>query len=189
MQIKQIENARYLESGAIDCDVLFEGMGEPLPYTAIPDDTATTGQQIWQELQSGKWGEPAPFTVTPEMLETAKEAKRKEIEAWRTEQEAQPFTFEWNGRTWNAGPESLARLSPVTMAAKSEKSRDTFAWNDASNQPVPMTMAQAEDLVAAMAQAQLDRNNGIYQRQREMKEELNNLEDLHSIREMVISDN
>ncbi|TQN80974.1 UNVERIFIED_ORG: uncharacterized protein DUF4376 [Citrobacter freundii] len=186
MQIKQIENARYLESGAIDCDVLFEGMGEPLPYTAIPDDTATTGQQIWQELQSGKWGEPTPFTVTPEMLETAKEAKRKEIEAWRTEQEAQPFTFEWNGRTWNAGPESLARLSPVTMAAKSEKSRDTFAWKDASNQPVPMTMAQAEELVAAMAQAQLDRNDDIYVRQREMKDALEKLGDLNSIRELKI---
>ncbi|ENB0936202.1 DUF4376 domain-containing protein, partial [Escherichia coli] len=34
----------------------------------------------------------------------------------------------------------------------------------------------------AMAQAQVDRNNEIYQRQREMKEELNNLDDLRSIR-------
>ncbi|EFP69570.1 conserved hypothetical protein [Shigella dysenteriae 1617] len=32
-----------------------------------------------------------------------------EIEAWRTEQEAKPFTFEWNGRVWNAGPNSLGR--------------------------------------------------------------------------------
>ncbi|HBA6391043.1 TPA: DUF4376 domain-containing protein [Escherichia coli] len=33
-----------------------------------------------------------------------------------------------------------------------------------------------------MAQAQVDRNHEIYQRQREMKEELNNLGDLGSIR-------
>lgn len=33
-----------------------------------------------------------------------------------------------------------------------------------------------------MAQTQVDRNDEIYQRQREMKEELNNLEDLGSIR-------
>ncbi|WP_454719329.1 DUF4376 domain-containing protein [Citrobacter freundii] len=186
MQIKQIENARYLESGAIDCDVLFEGFDSPLPCTATPDDTAATGQQIWQELQSGKWGRIAPFIVTPEMLEAARVAKHHEIEAWRTEQEAQPFTFEWNGHTWNAGPDSLARLSPVTMAAKSEKSRDTFAWNDASNQAVPMTKAQAEALVAAMAQALLDRNNEIYIRQRELKDALEKMEDLNSIRELKI---
>ncbi|MUZ11417.1 hypothetical protein GLN30_25275, partial [Shigella flexneri] len=52
-----------------------------VPYTATADDVAPTGQQIWQELQSGKWGEIAPFTVTPEMLEAAREARRQEIEA------------------------------------------------------------------------------------------------------------
>ncbi|HAP2505009.1 TPA: DUF4376 domain-containing protein, partial [Escherichia coli] len=39
-----------------------------------------------------------------------------------------------------------------------------------------------EELATAMAQAQVDRNDEIYQRQREMKQELNNLEDLRSIR-------
>ncbi|MCN3074391.1 DUF4376 domain-containing protein, partial [Escherichia coli] len=56
MNIQEIKKPRYLESGAIDCEVLFEGMDTPIPYTATPEDTATTGQQIWQELQSGKWG-------------------------------------------------------------------------------------------------------------------------------------
>ncbi|EER2015339.1 DUF4376 domain-containing protein [Escherichia coli] len=167
--------------------MLFEGMEDPLPYTATPEDTATTGQQIWQELQSGKWGEIAPFTVTPEMLEAAKDAKKREIEAWRTEQEAQPFTFEWNGRTWNAGPDSLARLYPVVMAAKSDTARTALAWGDADNQQVKLSMQELEELAAAMAQAQVDRNDEIYQRQREMKQELNNLEDLHSIRKLVVS--
>ncbi|WP_435890254.1 DUF4376 domain-containing protein [Escherichia coli] len=189
MQIKEITSPRYTESGAIDCDVLFEGMEDPLPYTATPEDTATTGQQIWQELQSGKWGEIAPFTVTPEMLEAAKDAKKREIEAWRTEQEAQPFMFEWNGRTWNAGPDSLARLYPVVMAAKSDTARTTLAWGDADNQQVKLSMPELEELAAAMAQAQVDRNDEIYRRQREMKDELNNLEDLRSIREMAISGN
>ena len=189
MQIKKITSPRYTESGAIDCDVLFEGMEDPLPYTATPEDTATTGQQIWQELQSGKWGEIAPFTVTPEMLEAAKDAKKREIEAWRTEQEAQPFTFEWNGRTWNAGPDSLARLYPVVMAAKSDTARTALAWGDADNQQVKLSMPELEELATAMAQAQVDRNDEIYQRQREMKDELNNLEDLRSIREMAISGN
>ncbi|EJY6340979.1 DUF4376 domain-containing protein, partial [Escherichia coli] len=148
-----------------------------------------TGQRIWEELQSGKWGEIAPFTVTPELIAAAKDAKKMEIEAWRTEQEALPFTFEWNGRTWNAGPGSLARLYPVVMAAKSDTARTALAWGDADNQQVKLSMPELEELAAAMAQAQLDRNDGIYQRQREMKDELNNLEDLRSIREIAISSN
>ena len=116
------------------------------------------------------------------MLEAAKAAKRQEIDAWRTEQEAQPFTFEWNGRTWNAGPDSMARLYPVVMAAKSDTARTTLAWGDADNQQVKLSMQELEELAAAMAQAQVDRNDEIYQRQREMKQELNNLEDLGSIR-------
>ncbi|EEY1389398.1 DUF4376 domain-containing protein [Escherichia coli] len=189
MKILDIKNAHYLESGAIDCEVLFEGMEAPVPYTATPDDTAKTGQQIWQELQSGKWGEIAPFTVTPELIAAAKDTKKREIEAWRTEQEAQPFTFEWNGRTWNAGPDSLARLYPVVMAAKSDTARNEMTWGDADNQQVKLSMPELEELAAAMAQAQVDRNDEIYRRQREMKQELNNLNDLRSIRAMAISGN
>ncbi|MBY7426878.1 DUF4376 domain-containing protein [Escherichia coli] len=189
MEIRQILNPRYLESGAINCEVLFEGMEKVLPYTATKDDTAQTGQRIWEELQSGKWGEIAPFTVTPELIAAAKAAKKREIEAWRTEQEAQPFTFEWNRRTWNAGPDSLARLYPVVMAAKFDTARTALAWGDAYNQQVKLSMPELEELAAAMAQAQVERNDEIYQRQREMKDELNNLEDLRSIREMAISGN
>ena len=189
MQVKAITRPRYLESGAIDCDVLFEGMEEPIPYTATAEDMAETGRQIWQELQSGKWGEIAPFTVTPEMLEAAKDAKKREIEAWRTEQEAQPFTFEWNGRAWNAGPDSMARLYPVVMAAKSDTARTALAWGDANNQQVKLSMPELEDLATAMARAQVNRNDEIYRRQRQMKDVLDGLEDLRSIREMAISSN
>lgn len=187
--VKGIRNAHYLENGAVDCEVLFEGETEFVPYTAMQDDTAPTGQRIWEELQSGKWGEIAPFTVTPELIAAAKDAKKREIEAWRTEQEAQPFTFEWNGRTWNAGPDSLARLYPVVMASKSDTARGVMTWGDAVNQQVKLSMPELEELAAAMAQAQIERNDEIYQRQREMKDELNNLEDLRSIREMAISSN
>ncbi|ELP3959641.1 DUF4376 domain-containing protein [Escherichia coli] len=185
--VKGIRNVHYLENGAVDCEVLFEGEREFVPYTAMQDDTAPTGQRIWEELQSGKWGEIAPFTVTPELIAAAKAAKRQEIEAWRAEQESQPFTFEWNGRAWNAGPDSMARLYPAVMASKSDTARKTMVWGDAENQQVKLSMPELEELAAAMAQAQVDRNDEIYQRQREMKQELNNLEDLHSIRKLVVS--
>ena len=185
--VKGIRNAHYLENGAVDCEVLFEGETEFVPYTAMQDDSAPTGQHIWEELQSGKCGEIAPFTVTPELIAAAKDAKKMEIEAWRTEQEAQPFTFEWNGHTWNAGPDSMARLYPVVMAAKSDTARTALAWGDADNQQVKLSMPELEELATAMAQAQVDRNDEIYQRQREMKERLSNLDDLRSIRAMTIS--
>lgn len=186
MEIKEIKNARWLEGGAIDCQVLFEGMEEALPYTATEDDTAETGQRVWQELQSGKWGEIAPFTVTPKMIAAAKEAKKRAIDAWRAEQEAQPFTFEWNGHTWNAGRDSLDRLAPVAMAAKVAGARAMLGWGDASNVTVSLTMAQLQELAAAMAQAQIDRNDKIYQRQREMKDALKAVEDLTEIRNFEI---
>ncbi len=180
--VKGIRNAHYLENGAVDCEVLFEGEREFVPYTATQDDTAPTGQRIWEELQSGKWGEIAPFTVTPELIAAAKDAKKREIEAWRTEQEAKPFTFEWNGHIWNAGPDSLARLYPVVMASKSDTARDVMTWGDADNQQVKLSMPELEELATALAQAQVDRNDEIYQRQRQMKDVLDSLNNLADIR-------
>ncbi|WP_053272697.1 DUF4376 domain-containing protein [Escherichia coli] len=180
--VKGIRNAHYLENGAVDCEVLFEGETEFVLYTAMQDDTAPTGQRIWEELQSGKWGEIAPFTVTPELIAAAKDAKKREIEAWRTEQEAQPFMFEWNGHTWNAGPDSMARLYPVVMAAKSDTARTTLAWGDADNQQVKLSMPELEELATAMAQAQVNRNDEIYRRQRQMKDVLDSLNNLADIR-------
>ncbi|MBS9104557.1 DUF4376 domain-containing protein [Escherichia coli] len=187
MNITDIKNPVSLEHGAINCEILFDDMEEYVPYTATPTDSDKTGKQVWQELQSGKWGEIAPFIVTPELISAAKNAKKREIEAWRTEQEAQAFTFEWNGRTWNAGPDSLNRLYPAVMASKSDTARKTMVWGDAENQQVKLSMPELEELATAMAQAQVDRNDEIYQRQREMKQELNNLDDLYSIRKLVVS--
>ncbi|QIP56816.1 DUF4376 domain-containing protein [Hafnia alvei] len=185
MNIKEIKNAHYLESGAIDCDVLFEGMEIPLPYTATADDNTVTGQQIWQELQSGKWGNIAPFKVTAEMLEAAKAARRQEIEAWRTEQEEQSFTFEYAGHTWNGDQQSMARLSPVTAIVNTEM-RDVMSWGDANNELVPLNAEQLKGLSEAMALALMERNEQIYLRQRELKGELEVLTDLKAVREFAV---
>ncbi|MDC7886286.1 DUF4376 domain-containing protein, partial [Escherichia coli] len=144
------------------------------------------GRQLYHDLVNGKYGTVSPFTVSPEMLAVAKAAKRQEIEAWRTEQEAQPFTFEWNGRTWNAGPDSLDRLYPVVMAAKSNTARTALAWGDANNQQVKLSIQELEELATAMAQAQVDRNDEIYQRQREMKEQLSQLSILDEVRALTV---
>lgn len=191
--ITAVRNAAYNEYGAITCEVQFEGAvdtrGEPIwsPFTATSSDVTDYGRQLYHDLVNGKYGTVSPFTVSPEMLSAAKAAKRQEIETWRAEQESQPFTFEWNGRTWNAGPDSMARLYPAVMASKSDTARKTMVWGDAENQQVKLSMPELEELAAAMAQAQVDRNDEIYRRQREMKQKLNSLEDLVSIRKLVVS--
>ncbi|KAE9864867.1 DUF4376 domain-containing protein [Escherichia coli] len=189
MKIIDIKAMKYLEDGSVSCEVLFEGRADYIPYRAVENDSAASGQRVWGTLMSGEFGEIIPFTVTAEMLDKEKELKKEEIRRWRTEQEAQPFTFEWNGRTWNGGADSISRIAPVAMAAKVAGVRSTLGWGDAANNLVTLTMAQLQELAAAMAQAQVKRNDEIYQRQREMKEELNNLEDLRSIRAMTISSN
>ena len=190
--ITAVRNAAYNEYGAITCEVQFEGAvdtrGEPIwsPFTATSSDVTDYGRQLYHDLVNGKYGTVSPFTVSPEMLSAAKAAKRQEIETWRAEQESQPFTFEWNGRTWNAGPDSMARLYPAVMASKSDTARKTMVWGDAENQQVKLSMPELEELAAALAQAQLDRNAEIYRRQREMKEELSSLEDLNSVRNFIV---
>ena len=69
----------------------------------------------------------------------------------------------------------------MAMAAKVAGAWSTLGWVDAANNLVTLTMAQLQELAAAMTQAQVERNDEIYRRQREMKEDLNNLEDLRSI--------
>ncbi|WP_032083233.1 DUF4376 domain-containing protein, partial [Escherichia coli] len=77
-------------------------------------------------------------------------------------------------------------LYPVVMAAKSDTARNEMTWGDADNQQVKLSMAELEELATALAQAQVDRNDEIYRRQREMKDELNNLEDLNSVRNFML---
>ncbi|HDZ7460789.1 TPA: DUF4376 domain-containing protein [Escherichia coli] len=78
-------------------------------------------------------------------------------------------------------------IYPVVMAAKSDTARTALAWGDADNQQVKLSMPELEDLATAMARAQVNRNDEIYRRQRQMKDVLDGLEDLRSIREMTVS--
>ncbi|EIK8119118.1 DUF4376 domain-containing protein, partial [Escherichia coli] len=71
--------------------------------------------------------------------------------------------------------------------SKSDTARDVMTWGDAENQQVKLSMQQLDELLTAMVQAQVDRNDEIYRRQREMKDALNALDGLNSIRKLVIS--
>lgn len=82
----------------------------------------------------------------------------------------------------------MARLYPAVMASKSDMARDVMPWGDADNQQVKLSMPELEELLTAMAQAQVDRNDEIYRRQREMKEQLSLLTTLNEVRAFTPGD-
>lgn len=77
-------------------------------------------------------------------------------------------------------------MSSVVMLAKSDTARDVMALNDANKRQVKLSVQQLDELLTVMVQAQVNRNDEIYLRQREMKEELSNLEDLKSVRDLML---
>ncbi|MHA3759409.1 DUF4376 domain-containing protein [Yersinia enterocolitica] len=79
----------------------------------------------------------------------------------------------------------MARLSPVAVVANTN-SRDVMSWGDVNNKLVSLSVEQLKGFSEAMALALMERNNRIYQRQREMKDEVAGLMDLRQVREFVV---
>lgn len=61
----------------------------------------------------------------------------------------------------------------------------TMIWGDAENQQVKLPMQKLDELLTTMVQAQVEHNDEIYQRQREMKEQLSQLSTLDEIRALT----
>ncbi|EHS4294269.1 DUF4376 domain-containing protein, partial [Escherichia coli] len=77
----------------------------------------------------------------------------------------------------------------VVAAAQAGLLPEGFFWTDADNNNVVLTREKLIALNDAMMVAMVAEGFKIHERQREMKEQLNNLDDLRSIREMAISGN
>ncbi|MGT3203481.1 DUF4376 domain-containing protein, partial [Yersinia enterocolitica] len=73
-------------------------------------------------------------------------------------------------------------------AITNTNSRDVMSWGDVNNKSVPLSVEQLKGLSEAMALALMERNNRIYQRQREMKDEVAGLMDLKAVRDFTVSD-
>lgn len=186
MKIIAAKNGVYTESGMIDALIHFEGFDDFVPFTASPDDTEDHGKEIFAELKAGKYGPVAPFTVTPEMLTAAKQAKHAEINAWRDAQENGNIPFTLNGHKWDCGKASQTRLAPVVAVAKSGALPPDFFWTDADNIDVPMTADELTALEAAMQQNMVLQGFKIHERQRVMKEQVDNLTDYKAIQGYIV---
>lgn len=66
MEILDVRNMVYTETGAIDCEVL---VGEQwFPFCASEDDSMAYGAALYQEAIYGKWGEVQPYKPTEKTL-------------------------------------------------------------------------------------------------------------------------
>ncbi|HAX1982934.1 TPA: DUF4376 domain-containing protein [Escherichia coli] len=168
------------EHTIINCMVKFAELESPVPFTATEDDCEAHGREIFAACQRGDAGEIGKYvsSVTPEK---ARSAKTAEINAWRDAMEAASYVFEFNGRRWDYGKETQARLEPSAAAARAGTLPEQFFWTDADNNDVPMT---AEELIAlsdAAQQAMFTKGMEIHVRQRNMKKEIAELQDVEAI--------
>ncbi|EIW3592827.1 DUF4376 domain-containing protein [Salmonella enterica] len=186
MNIISVRNGVYTENGNINSEVHFEGFDDFIPFTASSDDSEEHGRQLYADFKAGKYGPVAPFTVTPEMLTAAKQAKHAEINAWRDAQENGNILFTLNDHKWDCGKASQTRLAPVVAVAKSGALPPGFFWTDADNIDVPMTADELTALEAAMQQNMVLQGFKIHERQRVMKEQVDNLTDYKAIQGYVV---
>ncbi|OHF38092.1 DUF4376 domain-containing protein [Salmonella enterica] len=186
MKIIAAKDNAYTESGLINCLVHFEGFADFIPFTASPDDPEEHGRQLYADLKAGKYGPVTPFTVTPEMIQSAKDQKHAEINAWRDAQESGSIIFTLNSHRWDCGKASQTRLAPVVAVAKSGALPPGFFWTDADNIDVPMTTDELAALEAAMQQNMVLQGFKIHERQRVMKEQVDNLTDYEAIQGYIV---
>ncbi|ECD6767820.1 DUF4376 domain-containing protein [Salmonella enterica subsp. enterica serovar Newport] len=190
--ITAVHNPFYNESGTITAEVQFEGEanrdGSPryLPFTAAEHDPMEYGRQLYADLKAEKYGPVTPFTVTPEMILAAKQEKHAEINAWRDAQENGSITFSLNGHKWDCGKASQSRLAPVVAVARIGTLPPAFFWTDADNVDVPMSADELVSLEATMQQNMVIQGFRIHERQRAMKEQVDNLTDYKTIQGYVV---
>lgn len=58
LTIKSVSSPQWANAAhtAIDCDVEFEEISSPMPYTATANDPEAHGQQLWDDLNAEKYG-------------------------------------------------------------------------------------------------------------------------------------
>ena len=68
MNYSNIKNPQWVnaENTVIDCVVTFDHIGEPVPFTANPNDSAAHGREIFERCAAGEFGEVAAYVPPPE---------------------------------------------------------------------------------------------------------------------------
>ncbi|EMU8494018.1 DUF4376 domain-containing protein [Salmonella enterica] len=142
----------------------------------VADTTASRRADI-----SGRWGfdgENVTDLMTPEK---ARRMKRDEINRWRDRQENGNVSFDWRGRKWDAGKDTLARITPVLIVASAGKLPAGFFWTDANDNNVPVSAGDLTELNQEIAVAMVMQGLKIHERQQKMKQDLEALTRVNDI--------
>ncbi|EDS1413578.1 DUF4376 domain-containing protein [Salmonella enterica] len=142
----------------------------------VADTTANRRADI-----SGRWGfdgENVTGLMTPEK---ARRMKRDEINRWRDRQENGNVSFDWSGRKWDAGKDTLARITPVLIVASAGKLPAGFFWTDADDNNVPLNADELIQLNQEIAFAMVMQGFKIHERQQKMKQDLEALTRVNDI--------
>ncbi|ECD8044687.1 DUF4376 domain-containing protein, partial [Salmonella enterica] len=116
--------------------------------------------------------------MTPEK---ARRMKRDEINRWRDRQENGNVSFDWSGRKWDAGKDTLARITPVLIVASAGKLPAGFFWTDADDNNVPLNADELIQLNQEIAFAMVMQGFKIHERQQKMKQDLEALTRVNDI--------
>ncbi len=67
MHFSNVTNPQWAdaEKSAIDCMVTFDHIGEPVPFTANPQDNAEHGRDIFALCKAGAFGPVADYVPPP----------------------------------------------------------------------------------------------------------------------------
>ena len=73
MKFTTVTNPKWAnaENTLIDCVVTFDHIGEPVPFTANPNDTVEHGREIFARCAAGEFGEVAAYVPPPEPVKEA----------------------------------------------------------------------------------------------------------------------
>ena len=56
-KVVDVKNVRHTHVGMIEMEVLFEHIGDFIPFAASPNDTVEHGRQLYKDAVEGKYGE------------------------------------------------------------------------------------------------------------------------------------
>lgn len=65
MKYTEVKNPQWVnaEHTALDCIVMFDHIGEPVPFTANPKDTEEHGREIFDRCVAGDFGPVADYVA------------------------------------------------------------------------------------------------------------------------------
>ncbi len=165
------DNDGIVRTISTDVSTLF-----PLNLSVAEVETLPEGCDI-----SGRWKYDNGEIVDTRTLEEAVSLKTAEINAWRDAQEQGNVVFEVEGYSWDASLSSKTRIEPVMELVTSGLLPEGFFWTDADNEDIPATEELLTAIYEGMQQALVEQGFSIHERQRQMKQEIAQLETVAEI--------